>query len=146
MSTISIGFADPLTAPSYSPALRRQVSLLTADKEADYFLFDQEDRPVRIVVDDRLVKLGLRLIRAGLFASSTQREEVVALAQYLIKIMSGRPGLSKARILAQLTSEYEMEVSERLISFERSLKGNRNYTGTTFLEASSKNLFPMAGI
>jgi hypothetical protein len=42
-----IGFEDPLTALSYTPALYRQAgALLTSNKEADYSLFDTEDRPV----------------------------------------------------------------------------------------------------
>ena len=58
---------------------------------------------------DRMEKIAVRVMRAGLFAS-TQRAEVAPLAQYLIKIMSGRPGLSKTRILGQLTSGYEIDV------------------------------------
>jgi hypothetical protein len=65
VSISSVGFANPDTSHFYSPASHRQVSLITADKEADYFLFDEEDRPVRVVLHDTLTKMAFRIFRSG---------------------------------------------------------------------------------
>jgi hypothetical protein len=36
-----------------SPALQRQVALLKQDGEADYFFFDEQDRPIRLVMSSQ---------------------------------------------------------------------------------------------
>lgn len=142
--TTELGIPDPMLAPSYSPALRRQAALLTADTEAEYILFDKEDRPVRVVVDDEQTKFAFRILRSGLFGTAEPRE-LPPIAQYLTKVMSTRPGLSKEKILAQLSSEYKSDVGQGLASFERDLAKNNDYAGTTFLEATASKLLPMVG-
>jgi hypothetical protein len=139
-STItSLGFGDPVPAPSYTPALRRQVALLTSDEEADYSFFDKEGRPVRFLVPDNLTKFTFRLMRTGVFASE-ERLELAPFAQYLIAMMSARPGFSKEMILAQLVSEYDTDVRGRVESFAKSIVKNPRYRRTTYLEACAKNI------
>jgi hypothetical protein len=48
----SLGFGSPARAALYSAALQRQVALLTVDKMADYFLFDEMDRPIRFATKE----------------------------------------------------------------------------------------------
>jgi hypothetical protein len=58
----SIGFPSPNSQREYSQALQRQLSLINADKEADYFLFDTDDLPVRVVLHDTWMKMAFRII------------------------------------------------------------------------------------
>jgi hypothetical protein len=66
----SLGFGSPAHAALYSPALQRQVALLTVDKMADYFLFDEMDRPIRFAIKEQMVKMGFRVIRGHALSSS----------------------------------------------------------------------------
>jgi hypothetical protein len=59
----SSGFVDPQPARPYSSALQRQVSLLTADRDADYFLFDELDQPVRVARQDESMRYVFRALR-----------------------------------------------------------------------------------
>lgn len=124
IATSSIGFGDPTTAPPYSPALKRQVALLTNDQGADYFLFDKDDRPVRFFLLDGNMRMVFRLIRQGLLSTPGQIG-LEALAEQMIKDMARRPGLSRQLILAQLEREFESGIEAKLLELERKerLKG-----------------------
>ena len=134
-----MGFGTPHPSRPHSPALQRQVSLLTGDKEAEYFLFDDSDRPIRFEVSHMWTKMTFRLIRSGAMFSAEQRG-VEAIAQYLIKFMGQKPGLSRERILAQFSQEYGGNFAAKLAEFERKGLENGNEHGTTFLETMSKSL------
>src|ERR1700733_1189657 len=68
VSLTSIGFGTPNIQHKYSPALWRQVSLITADRDADYFLFDEDDRPVRFVLYDPCMKITFRDFRGEILS------------------------------------------------------------------------------
>jgi len=63
VSLNSIGFGTPHPLRPHSPALQRQVSLITADKEADYFLFDEADVPIHFEIHNTSIKLTFRMLR-----------------------------------------------------------------------------------
>jgi hypothetical protein len=85
----------------YSPALQQQISLLTANKDADYFLFDEEDCPVHIILQEMWLKMCFWGI-CGEILSSEVHIGLEALMEYLAKVMAQKPGLSQEMILAQL--------------------------------------------
>jgi hypothetical protein len=64
--------------------LQRQVAILISDKAADYFLFDEQDQPVRVVIHDSWTKLTFRNLRSGTMFSAEQHG-LEALAGYVIK-------------------------------------------------------------
>ena len=134
----STGFGTPNPARPYSTALQRQISLITADKDADYFLFDEEDRTIRVVVADECTKIAFRHLRANAL-SVNDKKGVEAIAEYLIKAMGQKPGLSRQRILRQFEEEYGRGVSQQVAKFERMAVQN-GFRGSTFLEAMGKNL------
>lgn len=134
----SLGFGDPATAPSYSPALQRQVALLTADKEAEYYLFDKNNRPIRFVVHEPHARMAFRILRQD--ALSTQETKgLEALAEHMIKIMAQRPGLSREIILAQLESEFGAGLLAKVAEFEKMAAVN-GQAGSSFIETMSKGL------
>jgi hypothetical protein len=134
----SIGFAAPNTQLEYSPALQRQVSLINADKVADYFLFDDENRPVRVVLHGTWLKMAFRILRSDIL-SSTQQRGLEAIAEYLIKVMGQKLGLSRERILEQLEAEYGSGVATKVEEWEKKAAEN-GMEGSTFLESMSRNL------
>ena len=138
ISLDSIGFANPNIPLSYAPALQRQVDLLTADKTADYFLFDDTDSPVRVVIHDHWMKMAFRTLRTDSL-SANEKHGLEALAEYLIKIMGEKPGLSRGRILEQLEREYGGDVAEKVAQFEQMSVMN-GFEGSTFLEVMGGNL------
>lgn len=127
-----LGFGNPETAPPYSAALQRQVSLLVADKNADYYLFDELERPVRFIVDDPELKPFFRLTRTHAL-SSNDPPGVATMVEYIIKVMEQRPGLSREKIIAQFEREYENDVVGNLARLPRIGRG-------TFLEVTSRNI------
>ena len=138
ISLDSIGFANPNIPLSYAPALQRQVDLLTADKTADYFLFDDTDSPVRVVIHGYWMKMAFRTLRTDSL-SANEKHGLEALAEYLIKIMGEKPGLSRGRILEQLEREYGGDVAEKVAQFEQMSVMN-GFEGSTFLEVMGGNL------
>jgi hypothetical protein len=134
----AIGFGTPDPTRPLSPALQRQMSLLTADKDADYFLFDELDRPIRFMLHDMWTKMMFRILRSGVL-SGADREGLEAMAEYLIKAMGQKPGLSRRRILEQLEREYGNGVASKVEEFERKAQVNGYPAGTTFLETMVKN-------
>jgi hypothetical protein len=132
----SIGFSKPNPACPHSPALQRQVSLLTGDKHADYFLFDEEDRPIRFIIHDMWMRMTFRSLRAGLLSGDFHGLE--AIAEHLIKVMAQKPGLSRERILGQLEREYGADVPMKVAAWEKKAVEN-GCEGSTFLEVQSKS-------
>jgi hypothetical protein len=137
----STGFGTPSAARDYSPALQQQVSLITADKDADYILFDAEDRPVRVVLDNPWIKSAFRNLRSEVLSGdeSDSGRFLEAIAEYLIKLMGQRPGLSRERILRQLEKEYGRDIAEDVADFEK-LATARGFEGSTFVEVMGRNL------
>lgn len=136
----SIGFAKPDPAYPHSPALQRQVSLLTGDKHADYFLFDETDRPIRFIVNDMWMRMTFRSLRADLLSGSY--EGLAAIAEYIIKVMAQKPGLSRERILGQLQREYGVDLSTKVAEWEEKAAKN-GFEGSTFLEVQSRSTMAM---
>jgi hypothetical protein len=63
-----------------------------------------------------------------------------AMAEYIIKMMEHRSGLSRERILKQLSSEYGGDVSARLAEFQKIAVAKGYEAGTTLVEVMSKTL------
>jgi len=99
----------------HNAALQRQVSLLTADKSADYFLFDEEDHAIPFAIEDMFTKFAFRVIRSSVMFSAAQKGLEI-LVEYLIKIMEYKPGLSQEGILIQLSGEYGEDIAEKMKS------------------------------
>ena len=132
----TVGFGLPEHASTYSPALQRQVSLLTADSVTDYFLFDFEDCPVRFVLFEPWMKMAFRALRGDVLSGEAGLE---AMGEYLIKAMGPRPGLGRDRILAQLQREYGGDVATKVAAWEE-LTVRNGHSGSTYLEVTSRNL------
>lgn len=116
---LNLGFGDPANTPSYSPALQRQVNLLTLDRDADYFLFDQWDRPVRFAINhDYLLKMGFRAVRTEVLSSTTPKG-VETLVEFILSVMGPNPGLTRQGIIAQFAKEYRRDVARKLANQER---------------------------
>ncbi|RDB25255.1 hypothetical protein Hypma_007371 [Hypsizygus marmoreus] len=108
------------------------------DKDADYFLFDEEERPIRVIVPHPFQRMTFRIMRAD---ALTPKEEqgVEAIGEYLLNNMSNHPGLSRERILAQLGREYGEEMMPRIELFAR-LTGEVGYAGTTYVEKTGESM------
>ena len=60
-------------------------------------------------------------------------------AEYMIAAMAGKPGLSLARILAQLSEEYEVDVTKMMVAVQDKKMEKGLDPGKTFLEDMSKD-------
>lgn len=138
VSLRSIGFPSPDTQQEHSPALQRQISLLNADKEADYFLFDEGDHPVRVVLHATWLKTVFRILRSDILSTS-RKNGLEAIAEYLIKVMEQKPGLSRERILTQLEGEYGGDIRTKMREWDRRRVEN-GLEGSSLLEYMSGNL------
>ncbi|KAH7920540.1 hypothetical protein BV22DRAFT_1039735 [Leucogyrophana mollusca] len=105
-----------------SAALQRQAAMLEADKAADYFLFDASGEPVRVVIDEHIMKAAFRFVRMNAM-SRAERKMSEYFAQYLIKVMGAHPGLGRDVILRQFAEEYGDDVGEKLEVLEKKLPG-----------------------
>ena len=134
----SMGFGIPKPEVQHSRALQRQQSLITGDNDADYFLFNEQDHPVRFELHDMITKMMFRSFRAGVLSNDLMG--LPAIAQLLIKVMGQKPGLSREGILRQLEAEYGVnDLVARLAQFERKCAADGyTQTASTFLEATSK--------
>jgi hypothetical protein len=140
----SAGFPGPNHTRQCSPALQRQISILTADKDADYYLFDEADQPVRIVLYDGWTKLNFRQLRLGAWSDDSHLNSsyMAAIGQYLVKYWGSRPGLSRETILKQFDKEYGEGATAKIEDFEKKSaeKGNGE---ETFLEEMARGMKSM---
>ncbi|KAG1734091.1 uncharacterized protein EDB91DRAFT_1084229 [Suillus paluster] len=81
-----------------SPAAERQAEMLEVDRGADCFLLTASGDPVRFVIDDPGAKIVFRVVR-GMVMMDTTNMGVESIAEYMLKLMSGYPGLSRDIIL-----------------------------------------------
>jgi hypothetical protein len=140
----AIGFPAPNNKRQYSPALQRQISLLTADKSADYFLFDEADQPVRIVLFDMWTRLQFRQMRMGAWSEncSDGLMYTAVMAQHLVKHWGSQPGLSREGILRQFGLEYGEDVKGEIADLER--KGVQRGLGEeSFLDMTTRGIRSM---
>jgi hypothetical protein len=137
----SLGFGTPHPSRPHNAALRLQLSLLTVDKDADYILFDEAYRPVRFVIQETFTKLAFRTIRSDAMFSA-EPKGLEAIAEHLIKMMAHEPGLSRERIIAQLSREYGEDITDKVTVFQGRATVKGYPPGTTFVEATSKDLLP----
>lgn len=117
-----VGFSHPAYADNYSNALRLQTAFLDRERRVDYCLFDERGQPVRFEIsewDTPHKKLAFRLFRAEAFTYSPPKKPgaIEAMAEHLIMYAAQMPGLSRDRILAQLSLEYRMDVKKALVFF-----------------------------
>jgi hypothetical protein len=129
ISINSMGFPPPEPSYPYSQALQRQISLITNDKDADYFLFDELQRPIRVALPDGYTKLAFRMMRSDAL-STCEKKGVQPIGEYLLKTMSNLPGLSRERILGQLSREYGEEAAGKIDDFEKLAVRNGYEPGT----------------
>jgi hypothetical protein len=113
----SFGFGSPHRDRLLSPALRRQMSLLYGDTEADYILFDGANQLIRITIEHEFTRVMFRGIRTRALFDAVQRG-AEWMASYLIEAVGHRLGLSRQRILEQFRSEYGEDIPERVALFE----------------------------
>jgi hypothetical protein len=106
--------------------LQRQITLLKANPDADYFFFfDDQDRPIPFILsapDSMAEQNFYNFQEECMFGRELNGLDVIA--EYLIKAMAGQPGLSAARILKQLSKEYLMDMT-RLVAIEALGKQSR---------------------
>ena len=115
------------------------MALLNADKDADYFLFDEDGSPVRFVLQDTWTKMAFRTLRSSVLSSGDQQQGLEAIAEYLIKMMGQKPGFNRQRILEQLRNEYGGDLVAKVAKFE-SMAAVNEHEGSTFIEVMSQNL------
>ena len=127
----NLGFGTPNPSGTQSPSLQRQISLLEAERPVDYFLFCDDDGPMRVIIEDRWTKVYFRLVRSEAMFGPEQYSAAM-IAEYLIKMMGDQPGLSRERILAQFVREYGEDVAAHVAALEANDTG-----GMTLLEMMS---------
>jgi len=137
VSTTGSEFGTPHPSFPHSPALQRQVALLENNRDVDYFLFDEADRPIAVVLNDSYLKINFRQFRFQAMFGPEQFG-VESMAELLIKIVADRPRLSKARILVQFESEYGGNVEAKIAAFAANCKkAEINNEHETYLEMRS---------
>jgi len=140
----SLGFGTPHPSRPPSFALQRQIALLKDDRDADYYLFDDTDRPIRVELDEKCIKIAFRMLRSEImFRPEKAPEGVEMIAELLMKMMADRPGSSRARILAQFEEEYGGNVAAKLAAFEAKRARNGYELGGTYLERMSEGMRAM---
>lgn len=70
--------------------------------------------------------------------SSADQEGVEAMAEYLIRVMGQRPGLSRELILTQFEREYGEGTAAKVQAFEEMTV--KNGYSSTFIEVTSRNM------
>ncbi|KAG2038977.1 hypothetical protein BDR03DRAFT_999084 [Suillus americanus] len=126
-----------------SPAAERQAKMLEADKDVDYFLFTANDVPVRFVIDDLGAKTVFWINRR-MFMTQTADSGLKAMAEYMLKHMSGYPGLSRDIILKQLCAKHGSDSTEKVVEWERKTRERGIGTGTV-IGSLSKDFMKIFG-
>jgi hypothetical protein len=115
----STGFPAPHNARQCSPALQQQISLLTANKAVDYYLFDESDQPVPVVLTEIWLKMSFRTLRLSAWSDDASNDDnMAAIALYLITLMGQKPGFNRATILRQFDREYG-DATAKIEAWER---------------------------
>ncbi|KAG2345776.1 hypothetical protein BDR05DRAFT_974746 [Suillus weaverae] len=123
-----------------SPAAERQAEMLEANRNVDYFLFTASGETVRFVIDDPGAKMIFRINR-GVIMTQTGDTGLDAMGEYMVKFMSGYPGLSRDIILKQLCEEHGADTTNKIMRLERK---SRERGKSTFIEGwlkDSSNVF-----
>jgi hypothetical protein len=142
----SLGFGNPHPLRPHNPALQHQVSLLTADKSADYFLFDEAGHVIRFEIEHIFTKMCFRVIRSNAMSSADQKGLEI-IVEYLVKMMEHEPGLSQERIFAQLIGEYGEHSAEKMTAFRaKKMASGSTSDDITFLEAMSRDMEATASL
>jgi len=114
-----------------------------ADGRVDYYLFDENGQaiPFRISEHSRepLAKMCWNLMW-GQAVSYPVLQGAEVLAEYVIKTMSDKPGLSEARIRAQFVEEYGEEMLYRMTELRRMKLRNGYELGVPFLDSMSQDM------
>ncbi|RDB20600.1 hypothetical protein Hypma_012236 [Hypsizygus marmoreus] len=148
ISLDDLGFATMEPSHPYSPALQRQVSLLNANKQVDYFLFDANDRPICIFIPDTFARMSFRHMRS-VALSPEPMYGVAGLGEHLLKRMSNHPRLSRHLILEQLTKEFGDDTTANIVMVEESLLDTLNpesansLADSSFVERTGKSVTTM---
>jgi len=126
-----------------SSNLERQVALLKEDGDADYFFFDERDRPVPFVMpgQDFVMRENFYFFQEECMFGAEMRGLDV-MAEYMVKVMGelGEPGLSAERMMRQMSGEYGVDVA-RMVRGIRRKKVDKGYVlEKTFLEQMSKDV------
>ncbi|KAG2107653.1 uncharacterized protein F5147DRAFT_753510 [Suillus discolor] len=125
-----------------TPAAERQAEMLEADRNVDYFLFTASGEAVRFVIDDPGAKMIFRINRGWVMTQVTSDTGVDAMGEYILKVMSGYPGLSRSIILKQLCEEHGEGTTEKIAWLE---KKSREHGKSTFIEGWVKDSSPLFG-
>ncbi|KAG1774140.1 hypothetical protein EV702DRAFT_1180918 [Suillus placidus] len=123
-----------------SPAAERQAEMLEANRNVDYFLFTASGETVRFVIDDPGARMIFRINR-GVIMTQTGDTGLDAMGEYMVKLMSGYPGLSRDIILKQLCEEHGADTTKQIVRLERK---SRECGKSTFIEGwlkDSSNVF-----
>ncbi|KAG1734548.1 hypothetical protein EDD22DRAFT_787874 [Suillus occidentalis] len=118
-----------------SPAAERQAQMLEADRNVDYFLFTPRGETVRFVIDDPGAKMIFRIHR-GEILTQTDNTGLGSMGEYLLKKMSGYPGLNRNIILKQLCEEHGADTTREIVRLEQT---SRKHGKSTFLEGWVKD-------
>lgn len=125
-----------------SPAAERQAKMLEADKDVDYFLFTASGEPVRFVIDDLGAKMIFRINCGMIMTQPTDTTGVNAIGEYLLKLMSNYPGLSRDIIIKQLCEEYGEDIAEKIVELEQV---SQKLGASTFLDTWLKDFSSIFG-
>ncbi|KAG1750908.1 hypothetical protein EDB19DRAFT_1603958, partial [Suillus lakei] len=101
----------------HSSAAECQAKMLEADKDVDYFLFTASNALVCFVINDLEVKMVFWINRC-MYMTQTADSGLKPMAEYMLKLMSGYPGLSQDIILRQLCAEYRDDTTEKVAEWE----------------------------
>ena len=142
ISTTNVTGSERASNPErpLSPALQRQVAVLRSHPNAEYIFFDDQDRPVPFTLpgSDRSMKMLFQtFLDKCMFGPDLTGLNVVA--EYMVNDMGRKPGLSVAKILAQLSSEFGVDVTKTIAALESKKIENGFELGKTFLEQMSKD-------
>ncbi|KAG1907964.1 uncharacterized protein F5891DRAFT_938647 [Suillus fuscotomentosus] len=118
-----------------TPAADRQAEMLEADRNVDYFLFTASGEAVRFVIDDPGAKMIFRINRGWVMTKSSDTG-LDAMGEYILKAMSGYPGLSRRIILKQLCEEHGAGTTKKIMGLE---KKSREHGKSTFIEGWVKD-------
>jgi hypothetical protein len=123
-----------------SPALQRQIAVLRLHPNAEYIFFDDQDRPVPFILpgSDRPMKMLFQIfLEKCMFGRDLAGLNVIA--EYMVVAMGRKPGLSVAKIQAQLSSEFGVDITKMMVELESKKIENGFELGKTFMEQMSKD-------